>query len=283
MAAQHAPATVKVAIVQYEPQIHQVKANMETVTRMLSHLSEADGLHILMLSEMAFTGYCFRDREEIEPLAEEPSKGPTFEWCQRHAKRLKCLVACGYVERGDDCNLYNSMMVLSPAGDLVFNYRKVFLYETDKSWATAGSGFGDWFCPWLGQNLSFGICMDINPCDFEAPYEAYEFASSILAAQSSLVLFSSAWNDHNPLETDPSSLPTIQYWANRLVPVIDEMSKVGTDRNCYFICSNRTGVERGTSFVGGSCILSLKEPSIVVAANRFEHKVLVASLRMTSC
>ncbi|RLO13148.1 hypothetical protein DYB28_005558, partial [Aphanomyces astaci] len=74
---------------------------------------------------MVFTGYCFRDRDEVEPLAEETSTGPTFEWCQRHATRLHCLVACGYVEKASDGNLYNSMMVLSPDGTVVFNYRKV--------------------------------------------------------------------------------------------------------------------------------------------------------------
>ncbi|ETV69455.1 hypothetical protein, variant 2 [Aphanomyces astaci] len=209
--AQSAPSSIKVAIVQYEPQINQVQANMETVASMLAHLTQADGLHILMLSEMVFTGYCFRDRDEVEPLAEETSTGPTFEWCQRHATRLHCLVACGYVEKASDGNLYNSMMVLSPDGTVVFNYRKTFLYETDKSWATAGSGFGNWYCPWLAQQLSFGICMDINPCDFTAPYESYEFASSVVTAKSSLVLFSSAWNDFSPLETNPSPLPTIQY------------------------------------------------------------------------
>ncbi|ETV69454.1 hypothetical protein, variant 1 [Aphanomyces astaci] len=274
--AQSAPSSIKVAIVQYEPQINQVQANMETVASMLAHLTQADGLHILMLSEMVFTGYCFRDRDEVEPLAEETSTGPTFEWCQRHATRLHCLVACGYVEKASDGNLYNSMMVLSPDGTVVFNYRKTFLYETDKSWATAGSGFGNWYCPWLAQQLSFGICMDINPCDFTAPYESYEFASSVVTAKSSLVLFSSAWNDFSPLETNPSPLPTIQYWANRLVPVINTASK--SQQHCYFICANRTGVERGTSFVGGSCIISLNEPSIVVAADRFQAKVLVATL-----
>jgi hypothetical protein len=55
-----------------------------------------------------------------------------------------------------------------------------------------------------------GVCMDINPCDFRAPWEAFEFASSVLVHQSTLILFSSAWNDHNPLETNPSPLPTIE-------------------------------------------------------------------------
>ncbi|KAF0693881.1 Aste57867_15194 [Aphanomyces stellatus] len=268
---------LKVAIVQIEPEILRVTRNMEVVTKMLASLSQDDGIHILMLSEMVFTGYCFQDRAEIEPFAEVVSEGPTFAWCADHARRLRCLVACGYVEKtADDRNLYNSMMVLSPDGDLVYNYRKTQLYDTDKSWATPGSGFGSWHCPWLHTTLSFGICMDINPNNFEAPFDAYEFASSIVQAKSTLVLFSSAWNDHNPMETDPTAMPTLQYWANRLKPVIDSLDD--GNRNCYFICSNRTGIERGTSFVGGSCILSLREPRIIVSASRFEQTLLVATI-----
>ncbi|KAH9123741.1 hypothetical protein LEN26_008495 [Aphanomyces euteiches] len=275
-----ATRTIKVAIVQYEPQLMERQRNMDAVASMLQSLSATDGLDILMLSEMAFTGYCFRDRAEVEPLAEFPSNGATFTWCQHQARRLQCLVACGYVEKtdsvADGSPLFNAMMVVGPDGALVYNYRKTNLYETDKSWATPGAGFGDWFCPWLNVHLSFGICMDINPHNFEAAYDAYEFATSVVAAQSSLILFSSAWTDHNPGETNPTAMPTMQYWANRLKPVIDVAND--TNRACYFICSNRTGIERGTAFVGGSCILSLRKPSIVVAANRFDQVVLVSTL-----
>ncbi|KDO20787.1 hypothetical protein SPRG_13539 [Saprolegnia parasitica CBS 223.65] len=268
---------VKVAIVQFEPVLGDVPRNMAHVSAMLAKLSAADSIDILQLCEMPFTGYCFKDRAEIAPFAERPDNGPTFAWCQAQARRLRCLVACGYVERGDGDALYNAMMVLSPDGDLVYNARKTFLYETDKTWASPSpSRFGSWYCPWLQRQLSFGICMDINPDDFKAPWEAYEFATSIVEAKSSIVLFSSAWNDHSPHETSNSAMPTIQYWANRLVPVIKAARAATTD--CYFVCSNRTGIERGTPFVGGSCVLSLREPSLLISAGRFDEAVLVATL-----
>ncbi|OQR95472.1 hypothetical protein THRCLA_22136, partial [Thraustotheca clavata] len=206
--------------------------------------------------------------------------GPTFSWCKSQALRLNCLVACGYVEKTlENNNLYNSMMIISPEGQLVYNTRKTFLYETDKTWATAGDGFGSWYCPWLERQISFGICMDINPNDFIAPWEAYEFATSVLENKSSLILFSSAWNDHNPEETSNSAMPTIQYWANRLLPIIDSLQSKKDGENCYFICSNRTGIERGTSFVGGSCVLELKSPSLLAKAGRFDEVVLLATLQ----
>lgn len=267
---------------------------------MIASLSKEDELSILMLSEvrkrfyaswntcadmetvqMAFTGYVFETKEEVQKVAEQAGKGPTFRWCQRHACRLNCMVLCGYVELGVDGDeagcLYNSMMVLSPDGELVCNPRKTFLYETDKHWATAGSEFKTWYCPWLDKTISFGICMDINPCDFAAPFEAFEFASQVVTHGSDLVLFSCAWCDFEPPESD--SFPTFSYWATRLTPIIKALKK-GTypKSNSYFVCSNRIGSENGTFFVGASCALSLKEPMLLAHAERLEETVLRVEL-----
>jgi len=74
---------------------------------------------------MVFTGYCFDKKEDVEAVAEHQD-GKTFQWCKAQASRLKCLIACGYVEKGnEDGVLYNSMMILSPEGELVYNARKV--------------------------------------------------------------------------------------------------------------------------------------------------------------
>lgn len=48
---------------------------------------------------MAFTGYVFHSFDEIEPYAECAGHGPTYDWVAHQAKRLKCTVVCGYVER----------------------------------------------------------------------------------------------------------------------------------------------------------------------------------------
>jgi predicted amidohydrolase len=47
---------------------------------------------------MAYTGYKFRDREDIRPLLEDLS-GPTVEWCRFQAQRLHCSVVCGFPRR----------------------------------------------------------------------------------------------------------------------------------------------------------------------------------------
>lgn len=52
-------------------------------------------------------------------------------------------VVAGYPERADpplaSGKGYNSAIVVSPTGEVVHNYRKTFLYETDKTWAAEGT------------------------------------------------------------------------------------------------------------------------------------------------
>ncbi|RLN63623.1 hypothetical protein BBJ29_002877 [Phytophthora kernoviae] len=168
-------------------------------------------------------------------------------------------------QNGYDCGI--------PEGELVCNPRKTFLYETDKPWATAGDCFCTWHCPWLDKTISFGICMDINPDDFQAPFSAYEFGSHVLEHKSDLVLFACAWNDFEPHDVPPYK--TLSYWAQRLSPVIDALSSGAYPKaNCHFLCSNRIGSENGTFFVGASCALSLKEPAVVAHAGRRTEELL---------
>lgn len=69
--------------------------NMKTADAMLASLSREAGLHVLLLPEMAFSGYCFDDVAAVRGVLED-DRGATVEWCKRHAVRLQCTVLCGY-------------------------------------------------------------------------------------------------------------------------------------------------------------------------------------------
>lgn len=57
-----------------------------------------DELDLLVLPEMAVTGYCFKNAEEIAPFLES-QRGITFDMSSEIAKRLGCYVVAGYPER----------------------------------------------------------------------------------------------------------------------------------------------------------------------------------------
>lgn len=87
---------------------------------------------------MAFTGYCFADKDEIAPYLES-RQGSTVDWAQRTARSLQCAVMVGFPEREDDVKTFNSLVLVAANGEDMFFHRKKHLYETDESWACEGA------------------------------------------------------------------------------------------------------------------------------------------------
>ncbi|KAF8934001.1 Carbon-nitrogen hydrolase [Dissophora ornata] len=159
-----------------------------------------EDVDILVLPEMAFTGYVFKDKGHIRPYLEDAETGPSVRWAKTQAVRLNARVQVGYPERRvihKDGQVheefYNSVCFVSPQGDLLATYAKHFLYYTDESWAEEGPGFQSIPVEGLGQ-VGFGICMDVNPYQFKTPFTDFEFANFHLKQGSNLVLCSMAWN-----------------------------------------------------------------------------------------
>lgn len=161
----------------------------------------------------------------------------------------------------EETNFYNSLVIVDEAGEVIHNYRKSFLYFTDESWASEGDverSFRELTFPSRQGNenengmatastiagdvaasdtprhaaekrvaTSFGICMDINPYKFEAPYTAWEFANRVLDSKSQLVILSMAWltllsrEELDALEGQPE-MDTFNYWLQRFWPLIEK-------------------------------------------------------------
>lgn len=167
---------------------------------------------------------------------------------------------------------YNSMVIVSSAGEVVAHYRKSFLYYTDETWAQEGSGFYAGVIPIgsSGQQVKTvaGICMDINPYKFEAPWTAYEFANHARDAKAKLVILSNAWLTHLSQAdlADQAMAPdmnTVAYWVERLRPLMNEAT--GAEQDVVVICANRVGTE-GTcprigevKYAGSSCVMWLRK------------------------
>lgn len=195
-------------------------------------------------------------------------------------------------------------------GETLLNYRKTFLYYTDETWASEGSaelGFHQLTFPEAtsvssraraegeaailppseGNNgkvgneiaTSFGICMDINPYRFEAPYTAYEFAHRVLDSKSQLVILSMAWltllsrEELDALAGRPE-LDTFNYWVQRFMPLVQKQmahatnADGGTDddsaeKNIIIVFANRAGEEAGTPsvarYAGTSTIVAVSQ------------------------
>ncbi|RKP22973.1 carbon-nitrogen hydrolase [Syncephalis pseudoplumigaleata] len=206
---------------------------------------------ILLLPEMAFTGYVFRDRTEIEAWAEDATTGPTIAWAQSQARRLHCFVMVGYPERVVRPSLppryYNSACVVDRAGRLIHTYRKAYLYTTDMQWADwSEAGFTTVTLEGIGE-VGIGICMDVNHDLRTDNFGALAFAHYMQAKRVQLVLILMNWLSSHTNAVAMANQPdfdNIYYWCTRLAPLATAADD-HPSRAVYVVTCNRTGRERG--------------------------------------
>ncbi|KAL4916809.1 carbon-nitrogen hydrolase, partial [Aspergillus aurantiobrunneus] len=325
---------MRIATLQIASKLGDVEANIKRADQLLRNAGirapgggtvvgvEEARFDILVLPELALTGYNFPSLEAIKPYLEPAGQGPSASWARETAKRLRCKVSVGYpeIEVETDHNelrketYYNSLLVVDEEGNVLLNYRKTFLYYTDETWASEGRaelGFHQLTFPQtksgslraraegeaailppppppsgdsgkVGNEIatSFGICMDINPYRFEAPYTAYEFAHRVLDSKSQLVILSMAWltllsrEELDTLAGQPE-LDTFNYWIQRFMPLLRKQMahSVNADDNgtaadsaekkIILVFANRAGEEDGTPsvarYAGTSTIVAVSQ------------------------
>ena len=140
----------------------------------------------------------------------------------------------------------------------------------------------------LGQ-VTLGICMDINPYRFLAPWSDYEFANAALTMPSihsgpnPLICVSMAWLCHlSPAELreDPgvADVATVAYWVERFQPIVERSREVGG--SWYVILANRCGTEKGVCYAGSSTVMKIEggAVSLFETCGKFEEKCLIVDL-----
>ncbi len=213
-----------VAAIQYESTLGEKEKNVADLLR-LTEEAARHGARLIVMPEMATTGYCWESRAEIAPFV-EPIPGPTTGRFQELAARYDCYIVVCLPEVDPATNVYyNSLALVGPEG-ICGSYRKIHSYIAEPRWARDGDlGMPVWETP-LGR-LAGLICMDI---------EYFEAARIPALHGADVLLFPTNWLD----EKSPSSRWMARAFENRV----------------YLIAANRYGLERGTQFSGGSCILN---------------------------
>ncbi len=214
----------RVAAIQYEPTLGEKDRNVRDLLRLVEDATRHEA-RLIVLPEMATTGYCWESRTEIAPHV-EPIPGPTSELFQQVATRQNCYILLTLPEVDPQTNIYyNSAVLLGPQG-IIGTYRKLHSYISEPRWARDGDlGMPVWETP-LGR-LTCLICMDAS----------YFEAGRIPALHGAdVLLFPTNWLE----EKSPSSS-----WIARAF-----------ENGCYLIAANRYGRERGVQFSGGSCVVN---------------------------
>jgi len=123
---------IRVGFYQFHPLFGRVKKNLSRVTAALKNVS-AD---IIVLPELAFSGYYFKNRQEVGDLAEEAAKSATVATLVDLCKFKDFYIVTGFAEKEND-KYFNSALLLGPEG-LIHTYRKIHLFNEENSWFDPG-------------------------------------------------------------------------------------------------------------------------------------------------
>ncbi|MEQ1568458.1 MAG: carbon-nitrogen hydrolase family protein [Myxococcota bacterium] len=198
----------------------------------------AEGSDLVVLPEMAATGYLFPDRAAVEAVAEE-AHGPTFRGLSAVARDHGCWLVAGFPERDAD-QLFNSALVIDPTGNLRFTYRKTLLYEADEHWATPGDTGYAAFDTDAGR-FGVGICMDLNDD---------AFVRWMTGARLDALAFPTNW-----VHSEDLGVHTWVYWAWRM-----------RGQRAALVAANTWGAEGSVRFTGESAVLRGEQPLVAMPA-----------------
>jgi len=122
----------RVGFFQFHPNFGKVQHNLNKVVNSLKNVS-AD---IIVLPELPFSGYYFKDREELKSLAEEVTNSSTVDTLIRVCRAGDFYLVTGFAEKNGD-KYFNSSLLIGPEG-VVHTYRKLHLFNEEKNWFDPG-------------------------------------------------------------------------------------------------------------------------------------------------
>ena len=213
---------MNVSAVQFKAIKGDKKASLERLCALARDAGA--GTDLLVLPEMAATGYLFESRDAIAPQA-EPASGETLAALAPIARDCHCWIVAGFAERAGE-QFFNSALVIDPSGALHTYYRKTLLYEADRTWAEPGN------TPYpivdTGHGVfTVGICMDLNDD---------RFVAWCRSAGADAIAFPTNWLDQGQ--------DIWPYWAWRLKGIPSAL-----------VAANTYGEEDGIRFFGSSAVL----------------------------
>lgn len=248
-------AELRIACIQMEPVVGEKDRN---VSRSLDFINAAadEGARLIVLPELANSGYVFETREEAFALAEAIPEGPTCTaWANIAAERHVYLVA-GISER-DGQALYNSSVVIGPDGYLG-TFRKVHLWNEENLFFEPGNlGFPVFQTP-IGRIGTF-ICYDGW---FPESYRMCALQGA------DIVCIPTNWVPIPGQDKDREAM------ANILV------MGAAHSNSLFVAAADRVGTERGQPFLGESLIVSYTGWPIGGPASSTDEEIIYADVNL---
>lgn len=212
------------------------------------------GARIVVLPELLRSGYVFASPQEAQDLA-EPADGPTAAAFTDLARRHDLVVAVGFAEVAADGSLRNSALLLDGSGIRTV-YRKVHLWDGEKDVFVPGDALPEVVTtPW--GRLALAVCYDLG---------FVEWMRLIGLAGADLVCAPTNW-------------PGAPRGEDRPMEVVHVQAAASANRMFVAAC-DRTGAERGVTWVGGSAVVGPDGRPLVESPTGAGEHVLLARCRL---
>ncbi|MBP2252409.1 putative amidohydrolase [Halarchaeum solikamskense] len=248
-------APLDVAVVQSNPTFGDVTANRQTLADRIRDAA-GDGADLVVLPELANTGYVFETRAEAFDLAES-ANGPTVSSWIAAASDADVWIVGGFAER-DRNRTYNSAAIVSPDG-VEDVYRKAHLWDREKLFFESGDGDFPIVDTPFGR-LGVQICHDLW----------FPEATRLQALDGAdIVALPTNW----PYEGERPS-----EWTAGVHLAIAR----ATTNRVFFACADRCGTERGVDFEGQSVVVDPAGRPRVGPASVTDAETLRASLDLAN-
>lgn len=173
---------MRVGYLQYAVAFGDFEQNAARVRALVASAPPAD---LLVLPELAFSGYDFLDAAEVARHGEAFGEGPVAGLLREVAAAHGCALVAGYVERAAE-GCYNACLSAQPDGTL-HNYRKLHLFNRERELFLPGDVAApvislpkarvglmicfDWFFPEMARSLALrGAEILAHPSNLVLPW-----------------------------------------------------------------------------------------------------------------
>ena len=235
--------TLRVAACQIDPQLGEVEANLERISRAVADAAAA-GAVLAVLPEAAVTGYAFASLDEGRAVARRAGV-VAGEAIAGLAEKHGLTVICGTLEaQGEE--VFNVALMATPDGRR-YTYRKMHLpFLGIDRFATPGPD-----APSVvevgGLRIGVLICYDLR----------FPEAARMCAL------------DGADLIALPTNWPVgVEFHPGMFAPAR------AAENHCYLLACDRVGTERGVTFIGRSSLLDFDGHQLAVASDDREELLL---------
>lgn len=245
--------TVTIACIQFEPIIGAVEENLAAIEARV-RTAAAQGARLIVLPELADSGYVFDSSEELAALAQPIPEGRSARKLCALAQELGVYLVAGLAEATNEA-FYNAAIFCGPEG-YIGTYRKLHLWNRENLFFAKGNLGLPVFDTPLGR-IGIAICYDgWFPETFRQ-----------LAMQGAeVVCVPTNWV---PMPDQPAEAEAMS----------NILHKAAAHSNGIFIaCADRVGTERGQPFIGQSLIIDATGWPLAGPAGRTGEEILYATI-----